>query len=155
MKRNRAFSLTEVLVAMAIIAFAVIPIVTMSSTSNKKAVFSEYHVFFQARAMRVLEHYSILKYEDLKMLATGDNGAIHITLSDPPIPHEFSRKLKRAVEVLEFQELEPGLGKLIATMQWDFPTDRKVAGKVRHQFKLVRFVTDPLVSVRKRKELSL
>ena len=155
MKRRKATSLTEVLVAMAIIAFALVPIVTMSGTSNKKAVFSEYHVFFQSRAMRVLEHYSILAYADLKMLATGPDGAIQVTLSDPPIPHEFRRKLKKAIERLEFQELEPGLGKLTAIMQWHFPTDRVVKGKVKHQIKLTRFVCDPLVSVRKRKELTL
>jgi len=153
---RRAFSLTEVLVALAIIAFALIPIVTMSSTTTKQAVFSEYHVFFQARAMRVLQHYSILPYRDLAMLATGPDGAIHVTLTDPPIPHEFRRKLKTAIEVLEFKELEPGLGKLTATMQWRFPTDTvRQADKIQHQVVMVRFVTDGTWSVRAREGLDL
>ena len=153
--KHKGFSLVEILIALTVICFALIPIITMSSKNTQKAVFSEYHVFFQSRAVRLLQHYSILSYEDLKLLSTGSEGTIHVTLRDPPIPYEFRRKLKRSSETLTFEELEPGLGMLKATMQWDYPLDSKIKGRKHHQIELVRYVVDPMLSIKRRKGLEL
>lgn len=154
--RRSAFTLTEVLIALAIVASALIPIVTFTSSTMKKAAFSEYHVFFQVRAVRLVEHYSIHRYDRLKELATGTDGAIEVTLEDPPIPAEFRRKLKYCTEVLKFREVEPGLGELTAVMKWAFPLDANPdPATAGHEFVLRRLVADPTLSLKARTELRL
>ncbi len=150
-QRLEGFSLAEVLIAVCIVAFALVPIITMSGSSSKKASFSEFNIFFQSRAVRVLEHYSLVPYPVLKSLAKGDKGAIEVTLSDPPIPYEFKRKLKTANEMLHFEEFEPGFGKLTAIMQWSFPLDGKgKKGQFPHEIVLVKFVNDRTWSLSRR-----
>ena len=155
-KRNIGFSLAEVLIAVCIVAFALVPILTMSGSSSKKASFSEFNIFYQSRAVRVLEHYSLVPYGSLKKLATGDKGAIEVTLSDPPIPYEFKRKLKSGNEMLHFEEFEPGFGKLTATMQWSFPLDpASKKGQFPHEVVLVKFVSDKTWSLSRRNGIFL
>ena len=156
MMARRGVSLAEVLIALVIIVAALLPIVTMTSSNTRKAAFSEYHIFFQARAVRLLEHFGIHPYDRLKAMATGPDGAIEVTLRDPPIPAEFRRKLKHCTEVLSFTELEPGLGRLTATMKWAFPLDHVADPRdARHSFVLSRLVVDPTLSLKKRESLPL
>ena len=150
-RASRGFSLAEVLIAVCIVAFAIVPVLTMSGSSSKKASFSEFNIFYQSRAVRVLEHYSLIPYASLKTLATGNKGEIQVTLSDPPIPHEFKRKLKSANEALRFEEFEPGFGKLTAIMQWSFPLDPKSKkGQFPHEVVLVKFINDRTWSLSRR-----
>jgi len=151
-----AFSLAEVLIAICIVAFALVPIITMSGSSSKKAAFSEFNIFFQSRAIRVIEHYSVVPYADLKIIAKGSKGIIEVALVDPPIPYEFKRKLKSANEALYFKEIEPGLGKLTAVMQWSFPLDPgSTKKKFPHEFVLEKLVSDRTWSLSRRDGINL
>ena len=97
MNKIKGFAFAEVLVALAIVAFALVPLLSMMRSIKRQVAFSDYHVFWQVRAMRVLEHYRLSNINELRFLLKDGNH--RPAFPDTPIPPEYAQKLRKFEDV--------------------------------------------------------
>lgn len=133
-----AFTAVEVIVAVAILALAIVPLL-MSQTSSEKVVrLTEYHVIAQTRAKRLLEAFSTYGLEGLRKAAGGNDGLLAPPLSGDEtagfdLPPEYQRKMENFREQFELQSLGPDLGLVKVTIVWTI-------NGVEHDYELSRMV---------------
>ena len=65
MKRRRAFTLIEILVASAILVAGFLPVFSMCQTCFRKSALTDYHVFWFIRAKRIVQRFGLYEYADL------------------------------------------------------------------------------------------
>ena len=153
--RRRGTSLVEVLIALAILTFAFVPVVQMTTSTTRQSAFSEFHIFWQARAGRILEKFGQYEYPYLLKWRRAD-GTLPVEFTEPALPVEYSRMLDHWAEACRFEEVEPGLGKLTVTIRWSFPTDRPPPGGERaHELVMSRLVSRPVMTWEAREGLTL
>jgi len=151
MRRTTGFAFTEILLALAIVAFALVPLYDLIRSVRHRTAFSDFNVFWQVRAMRTLEHFRLLSTSNLRLLASA--GAIPVGFTDTPLPPDYARKLRRFTERLELTYDEAtGLATLTAVITWSFPNDPP--GKER-EYRLACVVSDNSRSLVAREELPL
>ncbi len=159
--RQDAFSLVEAVVAIAVIAFALIPVVGMFSQENQVAHFTEYHLVARCRAAELLDGASAYGYDKIKELDSGGNLANLVpsfevqTLSltgKSALPKSWQRRkgMERLfTEELTFEELDGrGLGRLVALVSWRVPNES--ANVKAHSIRVLRYVSREDISQRKR-----
>lgn len=124
MRRNRAFTAVEVIVAVAVLAIAVLPVFVSTTSSSKNVRLTEYHVIAQTRAKRLLEAFSTYSLAELKA-ASGGGGALPPPFSQADLdgagfdlPPEYRRKMENFVEEYSFELLDPDLGMVKVHISW-------------------------------------
>lgn len=167
------FSIIEVLIASAILAFCAVPILMMMSQSTRKAHFNEYHVSAQVQAHWIADCLQTLDYQDLlrraqkaSETAAGLKGlnddqlksvgvplpaletqmAPYIakeTLHAPFLEHAVARS-KWFGRKAFFREVEPGLGQLVVYLDWRLPNEPPT---MRHFYVYRRLLARPEVSM--------
>ncbi len=138
--KRRGFTAVEVIVAVAVLSIAVIP-VFMSTTSGAKNVrLTEYHVIAQSRAKRLLEAYTTYGLEELRELS-GGGGELPPPFSQADLdqkqfdlPPEYRSKMENFSESGVFEDLSADLGLVRVEIQW------KIQGKP-HEYSLFRTVS--------------
>ncbi len=147
-RRRLGFSLVEVLVCLGILTFGLLPIVSMYQSTTKKGGLSEFHVFFQARAVRIVEFYASYNFDVFRALIYSSGGGkvnlpIKSQIVDPALPVEYSRKLddEKYDEIctVEFEDgAEGDLVRMTVDIKWKFPLDDRV-----HGYTIVRLLCRP------------
>jgi hypothetical protein len=142
----------EVLIALGILTFGLLPVVTMDQNTTRKGGLSEFHIFFQARAVRVAEFYSSYNYDFFRnaLLSAGARRVslpIEGKIPDPALPVEYARKLAgNNFEESCTIELEDNAGldlvRLTVAIRWRFPLDDNT-----HGYTLVRLFARPDVTL--------
>ncbi|MCA9556504.1 MAG: prepilin-type N-terminal cleavage/methylation domain-containing protein [Myxococcales bacterium] len=116
------FTATEVMVAVAVLAVAVLPVMLTTTSSSKNVRLTEYHVIAQTRAKRLLEAYGTYGLEELRGLSAGggelpapflDGGGAEFDL-----PEEYRRKMENFAERAYFEDLQPDLGVVHVEVRW-------------------------------------
>jgi len=120
---RRGFTAVEVIVAVAVLAIAVIPVFMSTTSSAKNVRLTEYHVIAQARAKRVLEAFSTYSLPELR--AANSGGSLPAPFADDDLdgggfdlPPEYRRKMENFTEEYSFEELGPDLGLIRVKVQW-------------------------------------
>lgn len=160
-RRRGGFSLLEALLAMAILAGALVPLLRSFMVQSRVAAVSELHLLAGARAHRILEAYAALGYDTLQAQAGGDSGTLPPVLApvqdelldlarDYELPPHLARLLStmdRFTEVSTFEELDPdGLARIVTLVSWEAPG----AAGSRRSLRQVLVVARGLVAMRAR-----
>lgn len=145
-------SLVEILVAVLVLSVGLLPVLTMTRTTTKKTSFSEFQVFFEARAQRIMEQFMAYNYDYIAALGDLQPGdptpkQLPLDLADPPVPEEYSRKLKPgSYSEKAWAAHVPGRGRdmieLTVRLEWSFPTTPNP-----HDYTLVRLLARPDISL--------
>lgn len=172
-RRTEGFSIVEVLIASAILAFCAVPILVMMSQSTRKAHFNEYHTSAQVQAHWIADCLQTLDYQDLlhrakasSITAAGLKGLDDDLLRSvgvpvpsleaqmaPAIARETGHAafLQYAVDRWKwftrrafFREVEPGLGQLVVYIDWRLPNEPET---MRHFYVYRRLLARPEVSM--------
>lgn len=121
-QRRSAFTATEVMVAVAVLAIAVLPILMTTMSSSKNIRLTEYHVIAQTRAKRLLEAYTTYGLEELRGLSAGGGELPPPFLQSEAaafdLPEEYRSKMENFTERGIFEDLEPDLGVVHVEVQW-------------------------------------
>jgi prepilin-type N-terminal cleavage/methylation domain-containing protein len=143
--KRRGFTAVEVIVSVAVLAIAVLPVLMSTNAGARSVRLTEYHVIAQTRAKRLLEAFSTYGLGELKDASAGGG-----TLTPPfsegelngagfELPPEYQRKMKDFHEEYTFEQLGPDLGMVEVKISW------KIRG-VSHDYKLFRFIGYPTSS---------
>lgn len=139
-RRADGFTAAEVIVAIAVIALAVLPVFYTTTSGQKNVRLTEYHVIAQTRAKRILEAYGTYGFEELLEAAGGGSGPLpppftddQLDSVDMALPEEYQRKMENFREEHEFESLGQDLGRVRVTIMWD------IGGHTR-KLSLSRFV---------------
>ncbi|MBI4870875.1 MAG: hypothetical protein HY814_04840 [Candidatus Riflebacteria bacterium] len=154
MRATSGFSMVEVLVCIGILTFGLLPVVSMYQSTTKKGGLSEFHIFFQARAVRIVEFYSSYNYDFFRnalLSAGGGTKAIPLPIegkiADPALPVEYSRMLADGKYeercTIQFEENSGvDLVRLSVDLQWKFPLDDRI-----HSYSLARLFSRPDITL--------
>jgi len=158
---RRGVSSVEILISVALLTAAFIPVYTMVQGNQRSAYLNELHVLARRRARRVHAYVVGHPYWQIKARALGDappsgvpglpeegyeiavpilSGASEALLLDAPdgqLDGYVARVDKMEVRAY-FHELEPGIGRLAVHSAWKDPTTDKDRFHVS-----VRFLEDP------------
>lgn len=134
------FSAAEVTVAVAILAIALLPVINMTTASNRTARLTEYHVLAQARAKRLLEVFSTFSLEELEDLAGSTQGSLPPPFGEGELegasfdlPPEYRAKMENFSEEASYERMSPDLGMVLVKITWS------VRGS-QHDFQLFRLI---------------
>ena len=123
---SSGFSLIEIVIAVGILSFAMIPIINSSQQSVRMTGYNIYRVTGSNLCMSIIDRYKNSSYEDLiKMFGQGDDYAQTIISNDPalnstglPADHAaFIKKFQRSAIIEEIVD-EPNLAKFTAVVRW-------------------------------------
>ena len=133
----------EIVVSVVILAFAVLPVIHMTTTGRKTAALTEYHILAQIRARRILEAFTSFPYQALKTVPEGEGGGLTVPLppSEVGFPPEFQEKISRYDEMAFFEEIKPGLGVMTVKIMWT------PAGGARREYVLQKIFADEGLSL--------
>lgn len=146
--------MVEVLVCLGILSFGMLPVFSLYQSTTKKGGLSEFHIFFQTRAVRIAEYYTSYNYDSLKntLLAAGGGSKtaelpIEGRIVDPALPLEYSKMLEggKFTERCTIQFEEEGgvdLIRMTVDLGWKFPLD-----DLAHSYTLVRLFCRPDVTL--------
>ena len=116
--------MVEVLIATAIIAIAIVPIMELIQSNRVKSEFNEYYLFAHIRAQRILDVVATQPYEKISSLSLSDQkeNLVKSATSGPVFPPEYARKLdkKGYSESWWFNELKTGVGIVEVEIHWKF-----------------------------------
>ena len=119
---RRGFTATEVIVAVAVLAIAVLPILMTTTSSQKNVRLTEYHVIAQTRAKRLLEAYTTYGLEELRGLSAGGGELPAPFLQSEAaafdLPEEYRSKMENFTERGFFEDLQPDLGVVHVEVRW-------------------------------------
>lgn len=122
MTRRSGFTATEVMVAVAVLAIAVLPVLMTTTSSSKNVRLTEYHVIAQTRAKRLLEAYTTYGLEELRGLSAGGGELPPPFLASGDaafdLPEEYRNKMENFTERGIFEDLEPDLGVVHVEVRW-------------------------------------
>lgn len=134
---SRGFTAVEVIVAVAVLAVAVLPVFMSTTAGSRMVRLTEFHVIAQTRAKRLLEAFSTYGLEELRALAPA-GGPLPAPFTDSELdgagfdlPPEYRRKMENFQEAYRFELLGPDLGMVEVTLTW------KIRG-VEHDYRLFR-----------------
>ena len=158
-RRCGGFSLMEALLAMAILAGALVPLLRSFILQSRVAAVSELHLVAGARGRRILEAYAALGYDTLQTMAgsvpgtTGDERPLPPALDGPrselldlardyELPPHLARlqaTVDRFTEVSSWQELDPdGLARVVTVISWEAPGRAGVRRSLRQAIVVAR-----------------
>lgn len=170
-RHRRGVSLVEVLVAVAILAFCAVPILTMLGGEQKKAEFNEAHQSAQTQARWSADALQSLDYAHLLAMAAGGGAApadvpglgaeglrelpparppLGVLLApsiaaDPAAAPYLNHAAERETFFKKrsfFGEVAPGLGRLVVLVTWSLPGE-----KTAHHVVYERLIMRPETSM--------
>jgi prepilin-type N-terminal cleavage/methylation domain-containing protein len=143
--RRPGFTAVEVIVAVAVLALAVLPVFVSTTSSSKNVRLTEYHVIAQTRAKRLLEAFSTYSLAELKA-ASGGGGPLPPPFSRAELdgaafdlPPEYRRKMENFAEEYSFEAMDPDLGMVKVRITWTVESRQL-------EYELFRFVGAPALS---------
>ena len=139
---HRGFSTFEILVSVALVSFALIPLINLFVTGRRSATLTEHHILAQMRAQRILEAFASHPYRALARDAQGGGLTVPLPASEPAFPPEYREKISAYEEQVSFEEQKPGLGCLVVDIAWTHASDGK-----RRELHLERLVADESLSL--------
>jgi hypothetical protein len=150
---RRAFSSTEVIVCTAILALALVPIITMIAGGTRPTAFNEYHLIAQSVATHLADRATevILSrgFAELESMAAGEKVNLQDTRTYKIPPEtsadrllEGSYFLPPEVHLTNLSEAGATLAALSVVVTWTLP-----GGTSRHSFRLERLLSRPDASL--------
>lgn len=126
-----------------ILAFAVVPIISMTTSGRHAAAMTEYHVLAHKRAQRILEVYQTVPFAKLARQPTDDEGNLIPPFREDStaFPAEYRKSVESYREQVSYVELNPALGMIRVEIQWT------MAGKRKRTYTLHRFYGDETLSL--------
>lgn len=123
----RGFSAIEIVVSTLVLACALIPILTLMSSGKKSAAVTEYHVFAQMRAKRVIESVASYPWKEMMKLPVASTGGVIIpgSMTSTAFPSEYENKIKNYEEFLFLENLEDGISLATVKVKWTLATGDK------------------------------
>ncbi len=121
---RRGFTAAEVIVAIAVLALAVLPVFMTTTSGERNVRLTEYHVIAQTRAKRVIEAFATYGLDELRKLG-GSGGSLpppfidgELDASGMDLPEEYRRKMENFREEYAFENLGPELGRVEVRVFW-------------------------------------
>ena len=141
------FSLVEILIALSILTLCMLPVFNLVQSSRVQTTFSDYHVFAQIRATRLLDIFASQPFEELILLdqSTQKGNLVSTGINAPVLPPKLASRLAEDgfKERFYFTVLDNGLGSLEVEIRWKFPAPDQEWREVRMQ----RFVSKKNLSL--------
>lgn len=137
--RRRGFTATEVIVAVAVLALAVLPVFWTTTQGQKQVRLTEYHVIAQARVKRLLEAYATYGLEGLRDSTGGADGPLPAPFdlgsvdSSFELPEEYRRKMENFDESCDLETVTDDLALIRCRVTWTI-------GKQNREYRLSRMV---------------
>lgn len=143
--QHQAFSLIEIIVALAILSFCLIPVIVMLQAGTVRSSFNEYQIFVQIRAERIRQIFLSFPYQELLRYSMAPDNPIPIPENEPPMPPEYAAKLDENgyIESWFFTEDKPGIGTLEISIDWRFTGSHETW----RNFTLKSIICDPKISL--------
>lgn len=147
--RREGTSLTEILVALAILALCVVPVIEFYARVGEAPAVSEDKVYAEVLATRILERWGSLPYDDLEALAgQRKDGVVDALFEDdrkddwfgaiPEYKTDLGLSRKYFTGSLLVRKVDEGLLALDATIRWRL--DGRLAADRDYSYALVKFV---------------
>ncbi|MBI3894099.1 MAG: prepilin-type N-terminal cleavage/methylation domain-containing protein [Candidatus Wallbacteria bacterium] len=142
MKRASGFTAVEVLVSIAILAIALVPVLTMLISGNKESAYGEYQMIAQTRAESILQVLACRDWQAFAGFPQGTPTVVPETLTSSAIelPEDFRRRLAGFEETVTFTPLDGGLAEVAVDIAWLLPGE---GAESNHQFRLRRLMSRP------------
>lgn len=140
----------EALISVAVLACALVPVLTLSSSTLVKTHFSEYHAFAQARAIRIISKLAMVQFDALEGQFANAGGILQgagLGIADPPLPAEYARKLVSYREACRYERMGDGIGVLTVAISWTFPAITGARDLTQNRYELQRVVIRPEVGL--------
>lgn len=147
--RRRGFTITEILVALLVAMFGIIPLLNLNTMSRRKGQQGEAYALAQIEAERLVNHFSSVQgYDDLNYRVLAAGAEVELDETDAEVATVLSagtgldqaaRLVKRRVHV---RRMEAGLLHIQAIISWQSTAPVKDLN-----YTLDRFISNQRVSV--------
>ncbi len=136
------FTALEVLVSIAILGIAFVPVLTMLTSGTKESFYNEYHLIAETRAESIVQALQSRDFSVFKALPPGTQSELPESLTSVAVavPEDYRRRLARFEEAVTAKPIEDGLVEVTVEIGWLMPDDPVAAG---HQFRLRRLLGRP------------
>ncbi|MBI2943352.1 MAG: prepilin-type N-terminal cleavage/methylation domain-containing protein [Candidatus Wallbacteria bacterium] len=139
---RRAFTAVEVLVSVAILAIALVPVLSMLTSGTKESAYGEYHMIAQTRAETIMQLLACRDWQAWENLPKGVASPVPeaLTTLAVELPEDFRTRLAGFEETVTCTPIDNGLVELSVELAWLLPGE---GAQQSHQFRLRRLLAKP------------
>lgn len=152
--QRQAFSIVEVLIALAIVSLAILPLMTLSQSNNYSTIFNERYLIGLCLGKRISTELEMMGYKKLSQNSELSSEGTSCTIANPllkikpigqgliapSITESHQKKMSKYGSTLLLKMHERGFLSVETEVNWTIPGETR--SMKRHNCKLVTFIVD-------------